>query len=419
MQRPFSLFIALRLFRSKNSNKFLSFISWISILGLILGVASLIVVTSVLNGFEQTLNNKILGMVPHVRIQADKPIENWQEISQQIKQNDPNVKATAPFVMARGMTSIYGDLHGTIINGIDPKQQKKVSVINDIMVEGSLDKLTPNSNHIVLGKTLVEKNGLKIGDSVSLFIANPAQTNSGIKPKFATFTLVGVFSATDKVDSWMSYVSMADLSHLLGVQSGVRGIRLKLNHVMQAEKILTKSMTTINNMNNNSNINYKYYQWKQTHGSIYKTINMQKTMIALLLFLIILVAGFNIIATLVMLVSEKRADIAILKTYGATPRLVFQIFVNQGIIVGVFGTTIGTILGLSIALVIEDVSQWVNSQFELGLFDNYFVNALVTDIQLLDILFILSATLITSILATIYPAYTASKTKPALILNDR
>ncbi len=353
-----------------------------------------------------------------MRIQADKPIENWQEISQQIQKNDPNVKATAPFVMARGMTSIYGDLHGTIINGIDPNQQKKVSVINNIMVEGSLDKLTANSNNIVLGKTLVEKNQLKIGDSVSLFIANPAQTNSGIKPKFATFKLVGVFSATDKVDSWMSYVSMADLSHLLGVQSGVRGIRLKLNDVMQSEKSLTKSMTTINN-NINNDTNYKYYQWKQTHGSIYKTINMQKTMIALLLFLIILVAGFNIISTLIMLISEKRADIAILKTYGATPRLIFQIFVNQGIIVGVLGTSIGTILGVSIALVIEDISQWVNTQFDLGLFDNYFVNALVADIQPLDILFILSASLITSILATIYPAYTASRTKPALILNDR
>ncbi len=411
MQRPFSLFIALRLIRSKRSNGFLSFISWASMIGLILGVASLIVVTSVMNGFEQVLTNRILGMVAHVSIQSDKPIANWQDLSQQIKNNNDNVHASAPFVMARGMTSIKGNVHGTILNGIAPIEQKKVSILNDIMVEGSLDSLSSANNYIVLGKTLADKNQLKIGDPVTVFIGKPANSVTGIEPILQTFTLGGVFNATEKVNEWLSYVAIDDLNHLLQAEQGVRGIRLSLNNVMIADKTASQVNELINNLDKNNS--YRYYHWKQTHGGIYESLRMQKTMVALLLFLIVLVATFNIVSTLIMLITEKTSDIAILKTYGATPKMIAQIFIAQGVIIGVVGALVGTIFGIGISLVLEDISYWLNTTFNLGLFDSYYIDSLTTNIHGIDIFVIICSSIVFSVLATIYPAIKAMKIEPA------
>ncbi len=407
MQRPFSLFVALRLIRSKRSNGFLSFISWASMIGLILGVASLIIVTSVMNGFEQVLTNRILGMVAHVSIQSDEPIENWQDLSQQIINNNDNVQATAPFVMARGMTSINGNVHGTILNGISPTEQKNVSILNDIMVEGNLNNLSSAKNYIILGKTLADKNQLKIGDPVTVFIGKPSDSATGIEPILQTFKLGGVFNASEKVNEWLSYVAIDDLTDLLKVEQGVRGIRLNLKNVMIADKTTQQVSEFI------KNDNYQYYHWKQTHGGIYETLRMQKTMVALLLFLIIVVATFNIISTLIMLITEKTSDIAILKTYGATPKMIAQIFIVQGVIIGVVGAFVGAILGIGISLLLEDLSYWLNTTFNLGLFDSYYINALITDIQAFDIFIIIFSSISFSILATIYPALKAMKVAPA------
>ncbi len=411
MQRPFALFIALRLIRSKRSNGFLSFISWASMIGLILGVASLIIVTSVMNGFEQVLTNRILGMVAHASIQSDEPIKDWQHLSQQIIKNNDNVQATAPFVMARGMTSIKGNVHGTILNGIDPNEQKNVSILNDIMVEGNLQNLSTGKNYIILGKTLADKNQLKIGDPVTVFIGKPSDSITGIEPILQTFTLGGVFNATEKVNEWLSYVAMDDLTNLLEVEQGVRGIHLNLKNVMIADKTTEQIDELIKNLDKNND--YRYYHWKQTHGGIYETLRMQKTMVALLLFLIIVVATFNIISTLVMLITEKTTDIAILKTYGATPKMIAHIFMTQGLIIGVVGAVIGASLGIGISLLLEDVSYWLNTTFNLGLFDSYYIDALVTDIYVTDILLIIGSSIAFSVLATIYPAIKAMKIKPA------
>ncbi len=411
MRRPFSTFIAFRLIRSKRSNGFLSFISWASMIGLILGVASLIIVTSVMNGFEQVLTKRILGMVEHVSIQSDEPISNWQALSQQIKNNNDNVQATAPFVMARGMTSIKGNVHGTILYGIDPNEQKKVSILNDIMVEGNLNSLATHKNYIILGKTLADNNQLKIGDPVTVFIGKPSESATGLKPILQTFTLGGVFNATEKVNEWLSYVAMNDLTDLLEVEQGVRGIRLSLNNVMIADKTANEVSELMNNIDENNY--YRYYNWKQTHGGIYETLRMQKTMVALLLFLIIVVATFNIISTLIMLITEKTGDIAILKTCGATPKMIAQIFIAQGTIIGGIGAFVGASIGIAISLILEELSYWLNTTFNLGLFDSYYIDALITNIHGIDVFIIIGASISFSVLATVYPAFKAMRIQPA------
>ncbi len=360
-----------------------------------------------MNGFEQVLTNRILGMVAHVSIQSDKPIENWQNLSQQIKNNNDNVQATAPFVMARGMTSIKGNVHGTILNGISPTEQKNVSILNEIIVEGSLKSLSAGKNYIILGKTLADNNRLKIGDPVTVFIGKPSNSVTGIEPMLRTFTLGGVFNATEKVNEWLSYVAMDDLTNLLKEEQGVRGIRLRLKNVMIADTTAKQVSELI------KNDNYRYHHWKQTHGGIYETLRMQKTMVALLLFLIIVVATFNIVSTLIMLITEKSSDIAILKTYGATPKMIAQIFIIQGIIIGVFGAFIGAFLGIIISLLLEGMSYWLNATFNLGLFDSYYIDALVADIHGIDVFIIICSSISFSTLATVYPSIKAIKIEPA------
>lgn len=413
MQIPLPTKIAFRFIRSKRRSGFLSFISWISMLGLILGVAALIIISSVLNGFETVLASRILGMVPHVSVYTNQSVADWQPLANSLKEQDSNVVATAPFLQSRGMTSINGKVHGTIVNGIDPTYQKAVSILDTSMVAGSLDSLTPNSNNIILGKTLVDKHHLQIGDDVSIMMVKSSNSIIGIEPSFHYFTLSGVFSVSEKVDEWMSYIAMDDAAGLMDLPKGAGGIRLRLANVMASETSAKLASEVKLGLDNPQTVTH----WKETHGNIYSSLRMQKTMISLLLFLIILVAAFNIVSTLIMMLTEKQADIAILKTAGASPKLISHIFFNQGVIIGLIGTGLGTLLGIGVSLVIEDVSYWFDKTFELNLFNQYYVQSLPSDIHATDVMMIVSASLVICILATIYPSRKAAKIAPAQALR--
>ena len=422
MRRSLPIFIGLRFTRSENANKFLSFISSVSMAGLILGVAALIVVTSVLNGFEEALSKRILGMVPQAAVYSSFPLDDWKSFAHAIEKNDSNVIATAPFVQARGMLSLEGEVNSTIINGIEPKSHANVSILEQSMVAGDFDSLDAGANNIILGKYIVDKYALKLGDEVGIIISKPSNSTVGITPTFHTYTLTGVFHVSQEIDKWMSYISMDDASNVVGLNHGATGIRLNLKDVFTSQNSAKQALASVSNKVSTlegveKTLRFSSGDWTQTHGSLYTSIRMQKTMMSLLLSLIILVAAFNVISTLVMSVTEKRSDVAILKTFGASPSLISRIFVVQGTIIGVFGILIGLALGIVLSLSIPSVSAWINITFNLGLFDNYFVESLPSKIRLTDILLILISALIVVLLSTIYPAYSAARTQPVKILK--
>lgn len=422
MRRSLPIFIGLRFTRSKNANKFLSFISLVSMAGLILGVAALIVVTSVLNGFEEALSKKILGMVPQAVVYASSPLEDWQSFAQAIEKNDSNVISTAPFVQTRGMLSLNGEVNSTILNGVEPQSHANVSILKESMLTGQLDSLDAGSNNIILGKYVVDKFSLKLGDEIGIIISKPSNSTVGMTPIFHTYTLTGVFHVSQEIDKWMSYISMGDASKVVGLNPGATGIRLSLKDVFKSQDSAQKALASVSNQavllqNSQENLKFSSGDWTQTHGSLYTSIRMQKTMMSLLLFLIILVAAFNVISTLVMSVTEKRSDVAILKTFGASPKVISRIFMVQGAIIGVFGVFIGLALGIVLSLSIPNVSAWINVTFNLGLFDNYFVESLPSKIKLIDILLILISSFVVVLLSTLYPAYSAAKIEPVKALK--
>lgn len=421
MRCSLPIFIGLRFTRSKSSNKFLSFISVVSMAGLILGVAALIVVTSVLNGFEEALSKKILGMVPQAAVYASSPLDDWHSFAQVIEKNDSNVIATAPFVQTRGMLSLNGEVNSTILNGVEPQSHANVSILKESMLTGNLDSLDAGSN-IILGKYVVDKFNLKLGDEIGIIISKPSNSTVGMTPVFHTYTLTGIFHVSQEIDKWMSYISMDDASDVVGLNHGATGIQLNLKDVFISQDSAQKALASVSDQavllqNSQEGLAFSSGDWTQTHGSLYTSIRMQKTMMSLLLFLIILVAAFNVISTLVMSVTEKRSDVAILKTFGATPSLISRIFIVQGAIIGVFGIFIGLALGIVLSLSIPSVSAWINVTFDLGLFDNYFVESLPSKIKLIDMILIIVSALIVVLLSTIYPAYSAARTEPVQALR--
>ncbi|WP_352338654.1 lipoprotein-releasing ABC transporter permease subunit [Psychrobacter sp. 16-MNA-CIBAN-0192] len=410
MFRPLALFIGLRYTRAERSNRFISFISLISMIGLTLGVAVLITVLSVMNGFDRELKTRILGMVPQATVTATEVIGDWEALADKIKADDPEVVAVAPFIQLQGMLTSNGQVAGIMVTGIDPKYEKNVSIINEHMTEGSIDTLKSGDFSIVLGEEMVNSLGLIIGDKVTLVLPEASPSPAGVIPRFKRFTLTGIFSISPEVDSIMAFIPMNDAAKLLRLPDGAQGIRLKLNDIFTAPIAAQKAAAIAPD---------QLYpnDWTQTHGNLFGAIQMEKAMVGLLLFLIILVAAFNIVSSLVMLVTDKKADIAILKTFGASPRLITQVFMVQGVVIGVIGTVAGTILGVIFALTISDILGFINQSFGLHLFDAYFINYLPSQLRLVDVALITGASFVLSFLATIYPARRAAKIQPAQTLR--
>ena len=410
MFRPLALFIGLRYTRAERSNRFISFISLISMIGLTLGVAVLITVLSVMNGFDRELKTRILGMVPQATVTATEVIGDWEALADKIKVEDPEVVAVAPFIQLQGMLTSNGQVAGIMVTGIDPKYEKNVSIINEHMTEGSIDTLKSGEFSIVLGEEMVQSLGLRIGDKVTLVLPEASPSPAGVIPRFKRFTLTGIFSISPEVDSIMAFIPMNDAAKLLRLPDGAQGIRLKLNDIFTAPIAAQKAAAIAPD---------QLYpnDWTQTHGNLFGAIQMEKAMVGLLLFLIILVAAFNIVSSLVMLVTDKKADIAILKTFGASPRLITQVFMVQGVVIGVIGTVAGTVLGVIFALTISDILGFINQSFGLHLFDAYFINYLPSQLRWVDVALITGASFVLSFLATIYPARRAARIQPAQTLR--
>lgn len=381
-------------------------------LGLMLGVAALIVVLSVMNGFDRELKERILGMVPHGTISDyGKPLENWQAVAEKVNQQ-PGVIGTAPYIQAQGMLTNRGVVRGVLINGIEPELEQKISILDDHIKVGSLDALQPKSYGIVLGSLLARSMGVALGDKVTLVLPEASISVAGIIPRLKRFTVVGVFEVGAELDANLAYIHIVDAARIKRMASGVDGIRLEFDNLFQAPTRIRQIIADLGEF-------YRASDWTRTHGNLFQAIQLEKKMIGLLLFLIVFVAAFNIVSTLVMVVTDKKGDIAILRTLGATPGRIMRIFMVQGTVIGVMGTLLGSVLGIILALTITDLIAWVEHTFGVQFLsaDVYFISYLPSQLQTGDVMVIISVALGISFLATIYPAWRASRTQPAEALR--
>lgn len=409
MFKPISLYIGLRYTRARRSNHFISFIALVSMIGLTLGVAVLITVLSVMNGFDRELKNRVLGMVPQATVSSTQILTDWPVLANKIEKH-PHVTGVAPFTQLQGMLTAQGQVAGIMVTGIEPEYEKKVSIIQNHMVSGNLNQLKKGEFGIVLGQQLMDSLGLRLNDNVTLVLPEATPSPAGVVPRFKRFKIVGVFSIGAEVDSTLGYIALNDASTLLRLPDGAQGIRMKLDNIFLAPQVASDVVRELPG---------QYYpsDWTYTHGNLFSAIQMEKAMVSLLLFLIVLVAAFNIVSSLVMVVTDKKSDIAILRTLGASPATITKIFMVQGTVIGVVGTLAGAVLGIIFASSISSVMGWLNNTLGLHLFDAYFINYLPSYLRWQDVLVIVSLSLVLSFLATIYPALRAAKIQPAEALR--
>ena len=409
MFKPISLYIGLRYTRARRSNHFISFIALVSMIGLTLGVAVLITVLSVMNGFDRELKNRVLGMIPQATVSSTQILTDWPELAKKIDTHE-HVVGTAPFTQLQGMLTAQGQVAGIMVTGIEPDYEKKVSIIQDHMVQGDINSLKKGEFGIVLGKQMTDALGLSLNDSVTLVLPEATPSPAGVVPRFKRFKIVGIFSIGAEVDSMMGYIALNDASTLLRLPDGAQGVRMKLDNIFKAPQVADEIVQQLPGQFYASN-------WTYTHGNLFSAIQMEKAMVSLLLFLIVLVAAFNIVSSLVMVVTDKKSDIAILRTLGASPITITKIFMVQGTVIGVVGTLAGAALGIIFATNISGFMGWLNTPMGLNLFDAYFINYLPSYLRWQDVALIVSVSLVLSFLATIYPALRASKIQPAEALR--
>ncbi len=414
MFRPLSVFIGMRYTRARRRSHFISFISLTSMLGLALGVMVMILVLSVMNGFDRELRTRILGMVPHAAVQSFKPIRDWRSLAGQLSAH-AHVQAVAPFVQTQGMLSHDDQVLPILLDGIDPAEEGKVSVIGDYFREGSLQSLRAGEFGMVLGTLAAERLGVQVGDKLTFIAPDVVVTPAGLFPRMKRFTVVGLFKAgAGELDAGLALVNISDAARLQRWKAtDAQGLRLKLDDLFQAPEVAWELSRELQDQD------FFTRDWTRSHGNLYRAIGMQKAMIGLLLLLIVAVAAFNIISTLVMVVNDKRADIAILRTLGFTPRQVMATFMVQGTIIGVVGTVAGALLGILAALNVSAAVAWLESLLGTRFLNEevYFISYLPSQLLPGDLIMVCSAALLLSFLATLYPAWRAARTQPAEALR--
>jgi lipoprotein-releasing system permease protein len=411
---PLELFIGLRYTRAKRRNHFISFMSFSSMIGIALGVMVLITVLSVMSGFDEEIRTRIFSMARQITVSnLTGNLSNWQSLEKKVNQY-PGVIASAPFVMSQGLLTNQGMVRPVAIYGINPDAEKKLSVLDSKMVQGNLNALTPGAFGVVIGQKLADQLGLSIGDKINLVTPTASITPMGIMPTFRRLTVVGIFEIGNgfDFDSSVAYLNLQDAQALFRLGSSVSGIQLKVQDLYAAPAMAR-------NLSHALHDDYMIGDWTQDFGAFFSAIKMEKSMIFLMLLLIIAVAAFNLVSSLVMVVNDKRADIAILRTLGATPRSILSIFIVQGSVIGLVGTLIGLISGLLLATHVTQIVNGIQDLFHVQLIAKgvYYVDYLPSKVEWPDVIKTCGAALIMSLLATLYPAWDASRTEPAKALR--
>ncbi len=411
--RPYELLIGLRYTRAKRRNHFISFISLTSMIGIALGIVVLIVVLSVMNGFQKELRTRILGVASHVEIsQFDGTLSDWPKVAASAKQN-PLVVATAPYINAQGMLSFDQGVQGALIRGIVPSQESQVVDLDKNMKAGRLADLKPGEFGIVLGIDLARSLGARMGSKVTVIAPQGQVTPAGILPRLKQFTVVGIFEVGMSVyDSGLALVDIDDAAKLYRMADKVSGVRLKLNDIYLAPRVAQELTTTLPG-------DYYVRDWTTQNANFFRAVKMEKTVMFVIMFFIVAVAAFNIVSTLVMVVTDKQADIAILRTLGASPSSIMKIFIVQGTVIGVFGTLIGVLGGVALASNIDVVVPFIERVFGLHFLskDVYYISELPSEVQTPDVIAIATVSFLLSLVATLYPSWRASKINPAEALR--
>jgi lipoprotein-releasing system permease protein len=409
MYRPIALYIGLRYTRAKRRNHFISFISLISVAGIALGVAVLITVLSVMNGFDAEIKKRVFSMVSPITISSDTGyIANWQSL-QKIVQATPGVVASAPFVSGEALLSYSGGVQPALLTGILPKEEQGVSGLASKMTVGMVNALKPGQFGIILGENLAARLGATIGDLITVITPQGSLSPAGFIPRFKRFKVMGVFKAGNGFgfDVGLAFTQLNDAQTLFGVATNVTGLHVNIQDVYQATSI---SEQLVDKLAPNALIS----NWTNTFGDFFRAVQLEKTMMFLILLLIIAVAAFNLVSTLVMAVNEKHADIAILRTLGANPRTIMAIFMIQGGITGIIGTLLGLLTGLWLASHVTDIVNWIQRMTGMHFFSGsvFWVNYLPSVIDKADVINVCLSALILSLLATLYPAWHASRLNP-------
>ncbi|GHD11044.1 multidrug ABC transporter substrate-binding protein [Halioglobus japonicus] len=404
-------FIGLRYSFSRKRSRFTAVISLVSMLGMVLGVASLITVLSVMNGFAGELRGRILSLVPHGYVSAPDGVSDWQALGDQLLQA-PGIDAYSPYISEKVILASGRSLRGAVLTAIDPAYEQRVSRASQAMVQGELAALADDSFSVVLGGSLARMLGVRVGDSVEVTVPRLTMTPLGVFPRSKRLTVVGLFEVGAQPDTFQAYVGLAAGQKLLGPRRSVEGLQLKTADLISAPQTIAQLADQLPE-------GYQLQDWSQTQGSLFRAVKMEKVMVSLLLLSVVAVAAFNIVSTLVMSVAEKRRDIAVLRTMGARASGVMAIFVAHGLGLALVGITAGAIIGVLLATNISAITLFIENLFGVKLFDPsvYFISELPSVLMPGDVLMVTLASLALSLLATIYPAWRAANVAPAEVLR--
>lgn len=409
----YEFFIGLRYTRAKRRNHFISFISLMSVAGIALGMTVLITVMSVMNGFQREIRTRILGVASHVQLSgAGGTLDDWRRVAIEAARHD-QVLATAPYVTAQGLLTNGSAVRGAFVRGILPEQEERVAEIGQHMRSGRLENLKPGEFGVVLGVELARALGAEQGDKVVMIAPQGQVTPAGVIPRLRQFTVVGIFAVDHfEYDSGLALVHVEDAQRLFRLGEAVSGVRLKLKDLFEATRVardLSRSLGP----------DVYASDWTQQHANFFRAVQIEKRMMFIVVILIIAVAAFNIVSSLVMVVTDKQADIAILRTLGAAPSSITRIFMIQGTMIGVVGTLLGLAGGIALALNVETVVPIIESLFGMKFLskDVYYITDLPSELQLPDVVITAVLSFALTLAATIYPSWRAAKINPAEALR--
>lgn len=405
-------FIGVRYSFSRKRNRFTSVIATVSMLGMVIGVASLIVVLSVMNGFAGELRGRILALVPHGFVQGGKAgIDNWQQLQEKVA-GSPGVVAVSPFITEKAIVGSGSMRRGAVLTAIDPKSENGVSNLADSMISGDMDSLQGDGFNVILGVTLANLLRVVPGDYVEVTVPRLTVTPLGLFPRSKRLQVTGLFQIGAQPDSYQAYISLATGQKLLGSKGRVDGLQVRTRDLFEAPTIMRTIAATLPET-------YAVKDWSETQGSLFRAVKLEKVMVSLLLLSVVAVAAFNIISTLVMSVAEKRRDIAVLRTMGARASGIMAIFVAHGLVLAAVGISAGAMIGVLLANNIAAITAAVESTLGMKLFDPtvYFISELPADLQGSDVALVVAASVVLSFLATLYPAWRAARIAPAEVLR--
>jgi len=413
MFRPLEFAIGLRYTRAKRRNHFISFISLASMLGITIGVMALITVLSVMNGFEKELRARILGVVAHATVTGPGgQLQNWPDVTETLREVD-GVADVAPYIQGQAMMVNGRHVSGGIIRGVLPSEEARVSNLGEKMVEGRVADLRAGDYSIILGRELATSLRVGIGDKVMMIIPQATVTPVGTLPRLRRFTVSGIFEVgMYEYDSALAVIHIADAAKLYRMDDTVSGVRLRLDDLFAAPRLAAEIRAALP-------YGYRVIDWTRQHANFFRAVRMEKMVMSIILFLIVSVAAFNLVSTLVMMVTDKQGDVAILRTMGVSPGSVMAIFVVQGAVIGLVGTLAGVAGGVALATHIDTVVPAIEQLFGVHFLaaDVYYISELPSDMRWPDVIGIAVITFVLCLLATLYPAWRAAATHPAEALR--